>query len=217
MCTTMYVCVRRCTLINVTTCIVLRLHRSYDEALLSWGYPAPARVAETLMQCGANVNGTVVDLGCGTGMAATALRCQGFKGPITGVDISSESLAIAKDKPGLYSSLIQSNLDEGLPALQDNHYDAAMCVGVLSYVEDFGQFFTGATRVCKPGGLLCVTHRHELWDNDERGVRTAATALEEDGTMECVYMGEPEAYMPKNPDPVERAKLIRIICWRISS
>jgi predicted TPR repeat methyltransferase len=173
-------------------------------------------VAATLKQLGAvTQSSAIVDLGCGTGMSSEALRGHGFRGPITGVDISAASLDIAKGKPGLYSALHQGNLDRGLPFLEDDEFDVAISVGVLSYVENFDHFLSGAARTCKPGGLICVTHRAELWDRDDRGVRTAAVALEEARVWECVHVGEPEAYMPNNPDPIEAAKTIRVLCWSV--
>lgn len=204
------------TLPTEFTAVLTATPHSYDTALESWGYPAPLRVAEVLVGCEANLRASIVDLGCGTGMAAEALRSAGFVGNITGVDISEASLAIAMEKTGLYEKVQQGNLDQGLPFLSDTSFDVAVSVGVLSYVEDFEALFGALVRTCKPGGLVCVTHRSSLWDSDDRGCQTAATTLEKSGTWERIYLGEPEPYMPKNPDPTEAAKEIRIICWRLA-
>jgi predicted TPR repeat methyltransferase len=45
---------------------------SYDASLISWEYPAPSRVAETITGSkfgGVGLESTVVDLGCGTGLS----------------------------------------------------------------------------------------------------------------------------------------------------
>ena len=89
--------------------------------------------------------------------------------------------------------------------------DAVGCVGVFSYVERFDVLFPELSRVLRPGGVFVTTHRRSLWDNDERGCRTAASTLT---TWRIEAIGEPEPYMPKNPDPVERAKLIRLLSFR---
>ena len=77
---------------------------SYDASLVSWGYPAPRRMAETLAAHGVPSTAAILDLGCGTGMSGEALRAHdpSFSGTLTGVDISQKSLdLVAATKPGL--------------------------------------------------------------------------------------------------------------------
>jgi predicted TPR repeat methyltransferase len=98
----------------------------------SWGYPAPGRVAEALLECGADPSAPILDLGCGTGLAGSALRAKGFTGDITGVDISAESLRVAAVvRPNVYAELVQGNLDDGLPFLPSSHFGSVVSVGVL--------------------------------------------------------------------------------------
>ena len=189
----------------------------YDEALKSWSYPVPARVAEELIELGVPKDAKLLDLGCGTGMSGEALREAGFDGELVGVDISQVSLdVLMKDKPGLYDSSTVGNLDQRLPeVLGSGEFDAIVSVGVLSYVENFGSLFGEAARLCKPGsGVFLFSHRDNLWDNDDRDCKTAAGSLEEDGTWKRVLEGPPEAYMPDNPDPEENSKRIRLIAYR---
>ena len=115
---------------------------TYDDSLLSWGYVAPSRVAETVFdKFGHGMDGAVIDLGCGTGMAGEAIRKHGFAGDIQGVDISPQSCELALAKEDIYSRTVMASLEEGLPEIKDNAFDAAVCVGVTSYVEDFDAFF----------------------------------------------------------------------------
>merc|ERR1719343_970464 len=99
--------------------------KSYDEALLSWDYPAPRRVAETLCSLGASANGQILDIGCGTGLSGEALAEAGLgKGPnggVVGCDISEESLKLCIEKP-CYSRAVYANLDQQLP-FNDKEFD----------------------------------------------------------------------------------------------
>ena len=186
----------------------------YDEALLSWDYPAPSRCAEILKQAGAAGTARILDIGCGTGMSGEALRAMGLGasgGGIVGLDISSVSCELARAK-GCYESAHVANLNELLP-VEDCGFDAAVCVGVLSYIERFDVLAPEICRVLKLGAPCVLTHRIELWDSDDRGCRTAFEALVAAGHMELT-VGGPEAYMPRNPDPSEQAKRIRIITAR---
>eukprot|EP00051_Salpingoeca_urceolata_P027138 m.480175 g.480175 ORF g.480175 m.480175 type:complete len:263 (+) comp21727_c0_seq1:319-1107(+) len=192
---------------------------TYDEALRSWEYPAPTRVAETLRSFldgdghQAELDVPILDLGCGTGMAGEALRVAGFVGPLAGVDVSTKSLEIAAAKPGLYAETAPAAIDVALP-FDDGSFGAAVSVGVLSYCHHFETLFSEVVRVCRPGSTVVVTHRNELWDSNNRGVRTASDQLEDQGKWKLVHVGEPEDYMPQNPDPNEQSKRIRIIAWK---
>ncbi len=68
-------------------------HR-YDDDLAGWDYRAPARIAGQLAAHG-DLSASVLDAGCGTGLSGRALRAAGFRGEITGIDLSEASLPIA--------------------------------------------------------------------------------------------------------------------------
>lgn len=189
---------------------------SYDAALESWGYQIPKRIAEELSSRGCNNLSRILDLGCGTGLSGAALRAAdlGTTGGVVGTDISQTSLDLAMAK-GLYSSVVYANLDEALPFGTES-FDAVGCAGVLSYVERPDVLFPELARVLRPGGVFVTSHRSSFWDEDVRGCRTAATALDAEGAWSIEAVGEPEPYMPKNPDPKESAKSVRLLCFRRS-
>lgn len=187
---------------------------SYDEALSSWHYPVPGRVAETLLSCNVPTDGSIVDLGCGTGMSGEAIRAK-FTGSLTGLDISSGSLKlIGEKKPNVYTSTHVANLDKPLDMLKDGPYDAFVSVGVFSYVEKFDVLFQQIASLLKPGGVLIFSHHVAYWDDDRRGNRTVAEDMQAKGIWKIESVGEGEAYMPNNPDPAENSKRIRIIVLR---
>merc|ERR1711988_821136 len=147
-------------------------------------------------------------------MSGMALQSAGIgsQGGIVGLDISQASLDAAKAK-GVYKSTVCANLDEKLP-LETASFGAIACVGVTSYIQNFKLFFGEVSRTLAPGGLFVMTHRADFWDQDERGCRSEVTALADVGTWTVEHVGEPEAHMPDNPDPVHSAKRIRLLGFR---
>ena len=101
---------------------------------------------------------TVLDLGCGTGVAARAIaRRTNFSGRVTGIDLSSALTAAAT----------RLAMDEGLAAkvefragdtsrldIPDELFDAVIAHTLLSHVSDPLATIREATRVARPGGML---------------------------------------------------------------
>merc|ERR1711998_409162 len=90
-----------------------------------------------------------------------------------------------------------------------------VCVGVLSCVQNFAQLFKEWIRVTKTGGFIIFTHRKDLWDIGDSKAKTAANELELDGKWLKIHESKLGRYMPRNPDPAERAKRIRYIVYRV--
>jgi predicted TPR repeat methyltransferase len=90
----------------------------FDEHIFSLGYRVPGLIRAALLahaDLSAEARlGPVLDLGCGTGLTALALSDLPL-GPWHGIDISAAMLRCARRK-GLYESLIEAPLPEGLAA-----------------------------------------------------------------------------------------------------
>ena len=186
--------------------------KDYDDALKSWGYPVPERVAETLVELKVSTTGVLIDLGCGTGMSGEAIRAKGFTGSLTGLDISKVSLEQIKlNKPNIYTNLEVANLDLPLPLNKTTPIDAFVSCGVFSYVENFEVLFGEIISRLRTNGYLIFSHHVAYWDDDRRGNRSFAEKLIASGQWTLERVGEPEDYMPLNPEPLESAKRIRII------
>ena len=95
----------------------------------------------------------IVDLGCGTGLAAAPLS--GFAGRLTGVDIAGGMLAQAA-KRGLYAELVKA---EALAFLTDGpaRFDLVFAADMLVYFGDLGPLFAAAAGALHPGGLFCIS------------------------------------------------------------
>jgi len=190
---------------------------TYDLSLRSWGYPIPGRVAASLLNASVPPSGRIVDLGCGTGLGGECVRTAFIGGDLVGLDISGRSLDYVRDnKPGVYTALQEHNLDEPLPSVVGSvgTADAFISCGVFSYVERFDVLFPEVCERLKPGGVLVFSHHVSYWDEDRRGCRSAAEGLQAKGDWIIERVGEPEPYMPRNPDPDENSKRVRIIIIR---
>ena len=97
------------------------------------------------------LHGKVLDVACGTGDMAVELLRQGCS--VTGVDLSEEMMAIAKQKaPQAEYSLADA---EHLP-FEDATFDAVTCAfGVRNFVH-LEQGLSEMLRVLKPGGRMVI-------------------------------------------------------------
>jgi methyltransferase-like protein 27 len=174
------------------------LAAEYDTTLDAWGYAAPARAAELVL---AGLNATaasanVLDAGCGTGLAGAALRAAGYAGRLVGLDLSPASLERAA-KRQVYDSLDTADLQRPLP-IAENVFDAAMCVGVLTYVPDVSGIWRQFCRVVRPGGVVVCTQRDDLWRSRE--CDRALDELERDHRWTVFHLSTPQPYLPGNDD-----------------
>lgn len=91
---------------------------------------------------------SVLDLGCGTGLAGVALASLARR--LVGVDLSPAMLAEAK-KRGLYADLIEGDL-ESMAFAQP--FDLAVAADVLIYLGDLSPTFAAIDRALSPGGAI---------------------------------------------------------------
>ncbi len=167
---------------------------TYDDTLLSkWGYEAPAAAAQLLARH-APLTSIVLDAGCGTGLTGAELHRVGFD-TVHGADISLPSLAVAARK-GVYRSVACADLLKPLP-FPNAAFDAAVCVGVLSYISGDG-LFSELCRVTRRGGVILLSHRIDLIE--ARSFGDVLQRLEADGLWSEVFRSAPLPYLPKHPD-----------------
>ena len=164
----------------------------YDDDLTSWSYRAPGVVAEIVVSRRPDAS-SVLDVGCGTGLVGRALRSQGFEGQIRGADISRASIAIAQ-QGGAYDSVEQADLQQPLP-FEDDSVDALVCVGVMTYLPEVEAVWREFARVVRPGGLVVVTQREDLWD--ARTCQAVVDRLRHEGRWTPLEIAGPAPYLPQ--------------------
>lgn len=168
---------------------------TYDAELDTWAYKAPEIAAALAIAHGGDLD-PVLDAGCGTGRVGRALRALGFEGALYGGDASPASLEIARDAGG-YDDLSVIDLHQQLD-WADGQFGAVTCVGVMTYVPDVEACWREFARVARPGAVVVVTQRDDIWR--ERATQDAIDALADDGTWTPIAVTEPRPYLPANED-----------------
>jgi predicted TPR repeat methyltransferase len=128
----------------------------YDEVLVGWlEYRGP----EILHRAVAAVLGAhpppqeIVDLGCGTGLAARVFRPLARR--LDGVDLSAKMIEKARGR-GLYDRLEVDEIGRYL-ARAPQAYTLAIAADVLIYFGDLAPVFAGVAGALKPHGLFAFT------------------------------------------------------------
>lgn len=95
----------------------------------------------------------ILDIGCGDGYGALKLQQAGYV--VTGTDISSEMIQIAKKKrPTEAISFIQGDVSD-MP-FNNESYDGMMVINVLEWTETPAKVVDELVRVVKKDGHICV-------------------------------------------------------------
>jgi predicted TPR repeat methyltransferase len=128
-----------------------RFELSLAQAL---GYCAPDLLLRSVRaHAGERRFPTMLDLGCGTGLAGAAFRP--FCDWLSGVELSSAMLTKARAK-AIYDRLIESDIFAFLTndAAQGARYELIVAADVVIYVHALAPLVTAAARVLAPSGLI---------------------------------------------------------------
>jgi predicted TPR repeat methyltransferase len=144
--------------------------RHYDAALASNG---PRVLGEAVQRrFGGRRDLRALDLGCGTGLAAAALRPLCAR--LVGVDVSPAMLEVARRK-ALYDELIERDVLEQLRGGGDS-FDVIVAQDVFPYLGTLAEPLQAARSVAAAGAVLVATLESGSGESDWRlgaGVRYA--------------------------------------------
>jgi predicted TPR repeat methyltransferase len=134
----------------------------YDSALTEHlAYRGPAILLDTIEEVMRSAGrpmrfGSMLDLGCGTGLGGAALRP--FVERMAGVDLSPAMIAQAAAKD-LYDRLVTAELGSFLVAEAANRtlYDLVLAADVFVYVNDLTPIIAAVAHILAPNGLLAFT------------------------------------------------------------
>jgi predicted TPR repeat methyltransferase len=152
----------------------------FDRALregLSYRAPALllAAIETACKDCGREMCfGSMLDLGCGTGLAGAAFRPHADL--LIGVDLSPGMIAQARAK-GLYDRLIVGDIMHVLAAeaAAQAQHQLIIAADVFAYVSDLAPVAAAVARVLAPGGLFAFTTETQTETDDGAGAALGAT------------------------------------------
>jgi len=180
---------------------------TYDQNLQDWNYRTPDEVAVTLSEY-LKPGAEVLDVGCGTGMFARALS-RHLDCRIEGIDISAASLEMAGIQSG-YDQLHRHDLQSTPLPFGDNAFDAAACVGVLTYIKDAAKLLGDLCRIVRPGGFILFTQRDDRWAEHEFDALICDFETRE--LWAPLLVSEVKPYLPKNEEFSDRVQVIHVLC-----
>ncbi|HDM36970.1 MAG TPA: class I SAM-dependent methyltransferase [Candidatus Syntrophoarchaeum butanivorans] len=131
---------------------------SYDNEIKK--HPILSSIREEIVrECSLIREGSILDLGCGSGLTAFAIRSKSPGVKIVGIDISDEMVRVAKKRAVLHgnSRLIFLVGDMERIPFKDSTFDLVVCINVIRYLDGLEDAFSDIHRVLKEkGGLILV-------------------------------------------------------------
>lgn len=127
----------------------------FDEMLVEkLGYSLPMLLREKLASLGLGPWRRMLDLGCGTGLTGASLADMADE--ITGVDLAEGMLQEASERE-VYSAFYLGDVVAFLDETESGAWDLLTATDVLPYLGALEEFFQGAARALKPGGVLAIS------------------------------------------------------------
>ncbi len=180
---------------------------NYDAKQAFWEYRAPEDAVDLLAPC-LEPGARVLDVGCGTGLLGRTLRAR-IDVALDGIDISSASLKHAEGC-GLYGRLMKHDLQQPPLPVPDKSYDAAMSVGVLTYIPDAEALLRDLCRAVKGGGVIAFSQRSDLWQ--ERDFDRLVEQLELKDLWRPQHVSAPVPYLPGHEEFADEIRVIHAVC-----
>ena len=152
---------------------------NYSSALFEGDLTRPtaqaqaAKVRRALRECGVQPGQRVLEIGCGWGALAEMAAAE-FGARVTGVTLSSEQLAFARDRMQRHGLAERVDLRlQDYRDIDEEPFDAIASIEMFEAVgrEYWGDFFSTLRARLKPGGRACIqtiTIRDELFERYAR-------------------------------------------------
>jgi ubiquinone/menaquinone biosynthesis C-methylase UbiE len=129
------------------------LAEEYEDVRLEVQWDPFPHLDALLAQCGSPRGRKVLDVGCATGELAERLVAMGAQ--LVGVDVSVEMCAQAAERvPN--TPFFPIDIEEGLP-FDSHHFDLAIGLSFLEWVEHLEEALDELARVLRPGGWLLLS------------------------------------------------------------
>ena len=162
----------------------------YDSTYAaSLGYIYPLGIASVLSGQ-QRPQGAILDIGCGTGLVATAIRKADPSAVIDGVDISPDMLGKARAK-GEYRDLVAADLTADCSHIV-NDYAAIVSAGTFTFGHLGPELIPNMVGLCRPGAVAALGVNSVYFV--EQGFRDVLDSLETEGQIANVALHEMPIY-----------------------
>ena len=162
----------------------------YDSTYAaSLGYIYPLGIASVLSGQ-QRPHGAILDIGCGTGLVATAIRKVDPSAAIDGVDISPDMLGKARAK-GEYRDLIAADLTADYSHIATD-YAAIVSAGTFTFGHLGPELIPEMVGLCRSGAVAALGVNSIYFA--EQCFRSVLDALEADGQIGNVVLHEMPIY-----------------------
>jgi predicted TPR repeat methyltransferase len=139
--------------------IFSRLARRFDQRMTrDLGYEMPQRVASAFAEARDQDSPLTrwLDLGCGTGLVASALASVVETKESIGVDITQEMLGVAASK-NLYNQLILGDAEDALREVE-GQFELITAIDLFAYLGDLKETLSLVSSRLVPNGFFIYTH-----------------------------------------------------------
>jgi len=137
------------------------IKNKYDQDMVDWKYSGPKETVEVFKKYSNDNNIKIYDAGCGTGLVGVELKKFGYK-YFDGADLSQKLLDLVPKN--LYQKLSKVDLNKKIE-VQDNTYDAVMCVGAFTFGHVKPPALDEFIRITKNKGLICFTINEGIYED----------------------------------------------------
>ncbi|MBV6434775.1 MAG: Ubiquinone biosynthesis O-methyltransferase [Bryobacteraceae bacterium] len=109
----------------------------------------------------------VLDIACGSGYGSAELAA--VAGAVTGIDISSEAIAYAREHYTLPNLTFECSPADAIPRT-DQSYDLIVAFEVIEHLENASALLAEARRLLSPGGQFIVSTPNKLYYQETRAL-----------------------------------------------
>lgn len=132
------------------------LASSYESKMVEIGFQTPRQMEGLSVLAFEDKHASILEVGCGTGLVMERLARIGFDN-LHGLDLSPDMLA-ENAKKNVSRSLVEG---DNMP-FDDNSFDHAYCVAVLTHSDRPSDAIKEIVRVVRPGGFIIIGQRSDL-------------------------------------------------------
>ena len=173
--------------------------KHYDETFVKQlAYIYPKRVAEELL-AHFDGDGTICDIGCGTGLVGQELHHLKANSVIDGVDISQEMIAVAQKK-NVYRNFYELDLTKPILGVPTD-YAALISSGTFTHGHLGPEILVSLLSLCRDNALLTVGVNESHYR--DKGFEKALNEMENASRIKMIKVSKQTIYSSQNATDLE--------------